>query len=83
MDKEIAIIGCGAIGSELAQNIDNKIIPNCSLSIIFDIESKKIKKCYENLQNKPVIFSNFKEFIESHNFKKIDLVVKLINRCTF
>lgn len=76
MDKEIAIIGCGAIGSELAQNIDKKIIPNCSLSIIFDIDQKKLKNVYENLQNKPVIFSNFKEFIESHDFKKIDLVVE-------
>lgn len=76
MDKEIAIIGCGAIGSELARNIDKKIIPNCSLSIIFDIDQKKLKNVYENLQNKPVIFSNFKEFIESHDFKKIDLVVE-------
>jgi aspartate dehydrogenase len=39
--KEIAIIGCGAIGNELAQNIDNKIIPNCTLTIIFDIDQKK------------------------------------------
>ncbi len=76
MDKEIAIIGCGAIGSELAQNIDNKIIPNCSLSIIFDIDQKKLKNIYEKLQNKPLVFSNFIEFIESPHFKKIDLVVE-------
>ena len=76
MDKKIAIIGCGAIGSELAQNIDNKIIPNCSLSIIFDIDQKKLKNIYEKLQNKPLVFSNFIEFIESPYFKKIDLVVE-------
>jgi aspartate dehydrogenase len=76
LDKEIAIIGCGAIGSELAQNIDNKIIPNCSLSIIFDIDQKKLKNIYEKLQNKPLVFSNFIEFIESPHFKKIDLVVE-------
>ncbi len=76
MAKEIAIIGCGAIGNELAQNIDNKIIPNCSLNIIFDIDQKKIKNVYEKLQNKPIIFSNFKEFIESPHFEKIDLVVE-------
>jgi ketopantoate reductase len=40
LEKSIAIIGCGAIGSELAYNIDNKAIPNCSLSIMFDIDSK-------------------------------------------
>ncbi len=76
MEKEIAIIGCGVIGSELAQNIDNKIIPNCSLSIIFDIDSKKLKTNYERLKNKPAIFSNFKEFLDSPQFKKIDLVVE-------
>jgi aspartate dehydrogenase len=76
LEKEIAIIGCGAIGSELAQNIDNKIIPNCSLSIIFDIDQKKLKSIYEKLQNKPIVFNNFIEFIESPHFKKIDLVVE-------
>jgi aspartate dehydrogenase len=76
LEKEIAIIGCGAIGSELAQNIDNKIIPNCSLSIIFDIDQKKLKSIYEKLQNKPLVFNNFIEFIESPHFKKIDLVVE-------
>lgn len=76
MDKEIAIIGCGAIGSALAQNIDNKIIPNCSLSIIFDIDQKKLQHIYEKLQNKPHIFSNFNGFIESPHFQKIDLVVE-------
>jgi len=76
LDKEIAIIGCGAIGSALAQNIDNKIIPNCSLSIIFDIDQKKLQHIYEKLQNKPHIFSNFNGFIESPHFQKIDLVVE-------
>jgi aspartate dehydrogenase len=76
LDKEIAIIGCGAIGSALAQNIDNKIIPNCSLSIIFDIDQKKLQNIYEKLQNKPHISSNFNGFIESPHFQKIDLIVE-------
>jgi len=76
MDKEIAIIGCGVIGSELAQNIDNNTIPNCSLSSIFDIDTEKSKIVYEKLKNKPAIFSNFQDFTESHQFKKIDLIIE-------
>lgn len=76
MEKEIAIIGCGVIGSELAQNIDNKTIPNCLLSIIFDIDPNKSKIVYDKIKNKPILFSNFKEFIDAPQFKKIDLVIE-------
>ncbi len=76
MEKSIAIIGCGAIGSELAYNIDNKVIPNCSLSIIFDIDNKKTNNVYEKLKNKPVSFNIFKDFINSPEFKKIDLIIE-------
>ncbi len=76
MDKKIAIIGCGTIGNELAKNIDNNSIPNCSLSSIFDIDQNKLKNIYEKLQNKPIIFNNFKEFIESVEFDQIDLIIE-------
>ncbi len=76
MDKKVAIIGCGTIGGELAKNIDNKNIPNCILSSIFDIDQNKLKNIYEKLQNKPVIFENFKEFIESAEFDRIDLIIE-------
>ncbi|HXT83419.1 MAG TPA: aspartate dehydrogenase [Verrucomicrobiae bacterium] len=76
MDKKIAIIGCGTIGTELAKNIDNNNIPNCSLSSIFDIDQNKLKNIYEKLQNKPIIFNNFKEFIESAEFDQIDLIIE-------
>jgi aspartate dehydrogenase len=76
LEKEIAIIGCGVIGGELAQNIDKKIVPNCSLSAIFDIDPEKSKTVYEQLKNKPTIFNNFKDFVNSPQFEKIDLVVE-------
>ena len=40
------------------------------------LDQKKLKNIYEKLQNKPLVFSNFIEFIESPYFKKIDLVVE-------
>ncbi|HYP42656.1 MAG TPA: NAD-binding protein, partial [Candidatus Nitrosocosmicus sp.] len=76
MNKEIAIVGCGVIGGELAQNIDKNKIPNCSLSIIFDIDENRLKTAFDKLTNKPAVFSNFKDFIESAQFKKIDLVIE-------
>lgn len=76
MKKEIALIGCGAIGSELAQNIDNNLIPNCSISIIFDIDNNRLKNIKEKLKNKPILFNNFLEFTNSSQFKKIDLVIE-------
>jgi aspartate dehydrogenase len=76
LKKEIALIGCGAIGSELAQNIDNNLIPNCSISIIFDIDNNRLKNIKEKLKNKPILFNNFLEFTNSPQFKKIDLVIE-------
>ena len=76
MNKEIAIVGCGVIGSELAQNIDKNKIPNCSLSIIFDIDKNKLKTVFDKLTNKPTVFSNFKDFMESPQYRKIDLVIE-------
>ncbi len=76
MNKEIAIVGCGVIGSELAQNIDKNKIPNCSLSIILDIDKNKLKTVFDKLTHKPTVFSNFKDFMESAQFKKIDLVIE-------
>jgi aspartate dehydrogenase len=76
LNKEIAIIGCGVIGSELAQNIDNKAIPNCLLSAIFDIDKNKLKTLFDKLTNKPAIFSDFKDFVESTQFNAIDLVIE-------
>lgn len=76
MVKEIALIGCGAIGSEIAQNIDNNQIPNCSLSLIFDIDDNKLENIGKKLKNKPTLFNNFIEFINSSQFKEIDLVIE-------
>ncbi len=76
MTKKVALIGCGSIGSELALNIDNQKIPNCSLSIIFDIDKEKSHLIYEKLIKKPIIFNDFADFINSHQFKEIDLVIE-------
>jgi aspartate dehydrogenase len=76
LEKEIAIIGCGAIGSELAQVIDNGTIPNCLLTAIFDTDTKRSKAVNERLKNKATLFSSFEDFIGSPQFNKIDMVIE-------
>jgi aspartate dehydrogenase len=76
LEKEIAIIGCGAIGSELAQAIDNGTIPNCLLTAIFDTDAKRSKAVNERLKNKATLFSSFEDFIGSPQFNKIDMVIE-------
>jgi aspartate dehydrogenase len=76
LEKEIAIIGCGTIGSELAQTIDNGTIPNCLLTAIFDTDAKRSKAVNERLKNKATLFSSFEDFIGSPQFNKIDMVIE-------
>jgi aspartate dehydrogenase len=76
LEKEIAIIGCGTIGSELAQVIDNGTLPNCLLTAIFDTDAKRSKAVNERLKNKATLFSSFEDFIGSPQFNKIDMVIE-------
>jgi aspartate dehydrogenase len=60
----------------LAQYIDKKKIPNCSLSIIFDIDKIKLESVLYKLTDKPTLFSNFNNLVESDQFKRVYLVIE-------
>jgi aspartate dehydrogenase len=75
--KNIAIIGCGAIGYEIAKSMDNQNIPNCRVSVLFDEDREKLNRLIKDLTNKPDdIFDNFHDFITSTIFAKIDFVIE-------
>lgn len=76
MVKKIGIIGCGAIGSELGQNILNGNISNSQLSFLFDIDVDKLNKFINNLDNKPAIFTDFGILIKSELFEESDLIIE-------
>jgi predicted dinucleotide-utilizing enzyme len=42
MKKKISIIGCGAIGSELAQNVDSNMAENVILLSLLDIRLENL-----------------------------------------
>lgn len=55
--KRIGLLGCGAIGTEIALAIDSGKIP-ASLTHVFDFSKYASKKLVDNLKNKPVITEN-------------------------
>ena len=77
MKKKVSIIGCGAIGSELAQHIDSNMTKNVTLLSLLDIQSENAQTLKSKLSNSsPLIFNNFADFVESESFKDIELVVE-------
>ena len=69
--KKIAILGCGAIGTQIAQAIDSGKIP-AQLTQIYDQSKEAAQKLVSKLNNKPIIVEN------SHLLSsgQVDLVVE-------
>ncbi|MCJ7636351.1 MAG: hypothetical protein MUO21_02570, partial [Nitrososphaeraceae archaeon] len=77
MKKKISIIGCGAIGSELALSVDSIMAKNVTLLSLLDIRPDNAETLKSKLSNNnPVIFNNFSDFINSESFKEVELVVE-------
>ncbi|HEU5461023.1 MAG TPA: aspartate dehydrogenase [Nitrososphaeraceae archaeon] len=77
MKKKISIIGCGAIGSELAQHVDRNMTKNVTLLSLLDIQSENALTLKSKLSHSsPLIFNNFADFVDSESFKDIELVVE-------
>ena len=55
--KRIGLLGCGAIGTEIALAIDSGKIP-ATLTHVFDFSKEKSKKLVEKLKNRPDITEN-------------------------
>jgi|SRR5215203_1969075 len=77
MKKNISIIGCGAIGSELALSVDSTMKENITILSLLDIRLENAEILKSKLSNNnPIIFNDFSEYIKSDNFKDVDLVVE-------
>jgi aspartate dehydrogenase len=55
--KRIGLLGCGAIGTDIALAIDSGKIP-AALTHVFDFSKEKSKKLVEKLKNRPEITEN-------------------------
>lgn len=77
MKKNISIIGCGAIGSELALSVDRMMIENVNISSFLDIKLENAEILKSKLSNNnPIVFNNFSDYIKSDTLKDVDLVVE-------
>ncbi|HJU59968.1 MAG TPA: aspartate dehydrogenase [Nitrososphaeraceae archaeon] len=77
MKKNISIIGCGTIGSELALSADRMMVENVTISSFLDINVQNAEILKSKLSNNnPLIFNNFSDYLKSNTFKDVDLVVE-------
>lgn len=77
MKKNISIIGCGAIGSEVALSVDRMMIGNVIISSLLDIKLENAEILKSKLSNNnPIVFNNFSDYIKSDTLKDVDLVVE-------
>jgi aspartate dehydrogenase len=77
MKKNISIIGCGAIGSELTLSVDRMMMENVTISSLLDIKLENAENLKSKLtNNNPIIFNNFTDYINSDSIKDVDLVVE-------
>ena len=77
MKKNISIIGCGAIGSELALSVDRTMNESISISSLLDIKLENAEGLKSKLSNNnPLVFNNFSDYIKSENLKDVNLVIE-------
>lgn len=77
MLKNVALIGCGSIGYEIAQSIDKQQIPNCRVSALFDEDNERLNRLKHSLANIPDgIYNNFDDFISSTAFNETHFVIE-------
>jgi len=75
--KKISIIGCGAIGSELALSIDSEMIDKVKISSLFDLNLEYAENLRSILKNNsPELYDNFSDYVNSKSFKEVDLVIE-------
>ena len=75
--KKISIIGCGAIGSELAISLDSKLTQDVKITSLFDLNLENVRNLQTKLENNsPEIYGNFSDYINSKSFKEVDLVIE-------
>ena len=71
---KVGIIGCGAIGSRMAQSIKKDLKDDCQIFSIFDINASKSSELQKILSLKNIIVPSIDKLI-----KNSDLVIEAIN----
>ncbi|MEM2104283.1 MAG: aspartate dehydrogenase [Candidatus Bathyarchaeia archaeon] len=73
MQLGVGLIGCGAIGTVLAQAIDKGKAGNTRLIMIFDRNVEKAESLLGKIENRPRVAANFKDLL---GCKEVKLVIE-------
>lgn len=71
-EKNVGLVGCGTIGSQLAMAVDSGKVANASLVSLFDVVENNAQGLKSKMRGKPSAYSDFDRFISSD----IDIVVE-------
>jgi aspartate dehydrogenase len=69
----VALVGCGAIGTILAQAIDAGKVDGASLSCVYDLDVSKAENLIALLVQKPVVAGSYRDLLDRED---VDLVVE-------
>jgi len=69
---KVGLIGCGSIGTVLARAIESGLVKEVVLGAVFDISREKAEKLTAILSVKPVIASDFEDFLA----QPLDIVIE-------
>lgn len=70
--RNIGIIGCGSIGSNLALAVESGSVTNASILALFDLLERNAKNLKSRLKSSPTIYDEFQSFLDSD----VDLIVE-------
>lgn len=70
--RNIGIIGCGSIGSNLALAVESGSVTNASILALFDLLERNAKNLKSRLKSSPEIYDEFQSFLDSD----VDLIVE-------
>ena len=62
---KVGIIGCGAIGTTLAEAIDSGVVNNVELVALFDLFDDRIETLVQRLNHKPKKYCEFEVFLRN------------------
>jgi len=66
--KKIGIVGCGAIGSKIAEAVCSVLKDRALLSALYDVDSDKARKLARLLRKRNIVVLSLKELIEKSDF---------------
>ncbi|MEM2250007.1 MAG: NAD(P)-binding domain-containing protein, partial [Candidatus Bathyarchaeia archaeon] len=69
MPLGVGLIGCGAIGTALAQAIDRGQAGETCLLMVFDRNIERAENLVQRLKSKPRVAKSFKELLECDDVK--------------